>query len=171
MGIQEVADIINSIATGFKSACLDCMKANQGIFLDSVKEQLYSGLNGEGKHLSPTYDDDPYFDLPGRWHNRGKAYKEWKLAITPPVRGVMLGLPSRPDAVPNLFINGMFYSEITIGRKDEGLEIDPGDGKGPDIVGKYGDNILSPGNEAIEYFNRNFMIPAIEKFLKDCGYR
>ncbi len=83
----------------------------------------------------------------------------------------MLGLPARPDAVPNLFINGKFYSEITATLKGNALYTDPGSGDGPDIVGKYGDRILGMGQTAIGYFNTNCMLPAIDSFFKKCGYK
>lgn len=171
MGIKEVADIIGRIAGGIEESCVRCLDENKGVVLDAVKEQLYSGLDGEEKHLSPTYDDDPFFNEEGWWHNRAKDYKAWKYKITPPLGGTMLGLPPRPDDVPNLFINGKFYSEIFAMRRGNGLVVDPGNEKGPAIVSKYGDEILNMGPTAIEYFNLFYMLPSIGEFFKDCGYR
>lgn len=148
-----------------------CLEDNAGIILHAVREQLYSGQDGEGQHLSPTYDNDPFFEEEGYWHHRAKDYKAWKYSITPPVAGAMLGLSPRPDDVPNLFINGKFYSEISAARRGDVLLVDPGVGHGPSIVAKYGDTILNLGPSAIEYFNANYMLPAIETFFKDCGYK
>lgn len=171
MGIEDVYGIIHKIADGFEDACAQCLDDNKGAVLHAVQEQLYSGVDGQGRHLSPTYDDDPFFEEKGTWYHRAKDYKAWKKAITPPVAGTILGLPARPDDVPNLYINGKFYSEITAFRKGNALMIDPGIGHGPSIVAKYGDEILDMGNSAIEYFNENFMRPAIENFFTDCGYK
>lgn len=171
MGIEEVANIIHKIADGFEEACIKCLESNSGVVLHAVAEQLYSGLDGEEKHLSPTYDDDPYFEEEGYWYHRAKDYKAWKYSITPPVAGTMLGLPPRPDEVPNLYINGKFYSEITAMRKGDVLVVDPGSGNGSAIVAKYGDQILDMGQTAIEYFNTTYMLPAIDSFFKDCGYQ
>lgn len=171
MDIDEVANIIHKIADGFKEACVKCLDDNRGIVIRAVTEQLYSGQNGEGGFLSPTYDNDPFFEEPGAWHHRSADYKKWKYNITPPVAGTMLGLPPRPDDVPNLYINGKFYSEIIAVRKGDSLEVSPGGGNGPSIVAKYGDNILNMGPSAIEYFNITYMLPAIDSFFKDCGYR
>lgn len=171
MGIEEVANIIKKISDGFEEACIQCLSDNSGIVLRAVTEQLYSGLDGDGKHLSPTYDDDPFFEEEGPWYHRAKDYKAWKYSITPPVSGTMLGLPPRPDEVPNLFINGKFYSEITASRKGDVLVVDPGNGDGPSIVAKYGDEILNMGPTAISYFNTTYMLPAIDSFFKDCGYK
>lgn len=171
MGIERIAEIIHKIATGFEEACMQCLEANSGIVTDSIKEQLYSGQDGEGNHLSPTYDNDPYFEEEGWWYHRAKDYKAWKYTITPPLSGTMLGLPPRPDDVPNLFINGKFYSEITARRRGDVLVVDPGNDKGPSIVAKYGDEILNMGPTAISYFNTTYMLPAIDSFFKDCGYK
>lgn len=171
MGIEEVAGIINSIAQGFEEACIKCLEENSDVAILAVTEQMYSGLDGDGRHLSPTYDDDPFFEEKGWWYHRAKDYKAWKYGITPPAPGPMLGLPPRPDNVPNLFINGKFYSEITAYRKGDVLVIDPGVEKGPAIVAKYGDQILNLGPTAIEYFNLTYMLPAIDSFFKDCGYK
>lgn len=171
MGIEEVARIIQKISDGFEEACIRCLDENSGIILDAVKEQLKSGQDGDGQHLSPTYDNDPYFEEEGYWHHRAKDYKAWKYSITPPVAGTMLGLPPRPDEVPNLYIDGKFYSEITAYRKGDALVVDPGSGNGPSIVAKYGDTILDIGPTAVGYFNLNYMLPAIDSFFKDCGYK
>ena len=90
MGIDEVANIIQKISDGFDEACINCLDDNSGIVLRAVAEQLYSGQDGEGNHLSPTYDNDPYFEEDGYWHHRAKDYKDWKYSITTPVYGTML---------------------------------------------------------------------------------
>lgn len=171
MGIEEVAGIISRISTGFEEACMRCLEEHRDAVLDVVKEQLYSGRTGDGQYLSPTYDDDPFFEEEGFWHHRARDYKAWKYKITPPAPGAMLGLEPRPENVPNLFISGKFYSEITISRKDYVLYIDPGIGRGPELVAKYGDQILTLSPEAVEYINRVFLVPGIEDFFKDCGYK
>lgn len=171
MSIEEVSNIIGRIADGFEEACMKCLSDNSDVVLLAVSEQLYSGLDGEGQHLSPTYDNDPYFEEDGYWYHRAKEYKEWKRDITPPIAGTVLGLPPRPEEVPNLWINGKFHSEITAQRKGDALVTDPGNGDGPAIVAKYGDEILNMGPTAIEYFNEEYMIPAIKDFFNDCGYR
>lgn len=171
MGVKEVADIIGRIANGLEGALMNCMIDNSAIVVELIKEQLWAGQYGDGKPLSPSYDSDPFFDEPGHWYHNAKGYIAWKRSITPPTSGVMLGLPPRPDNIPNLFIDGTFYKEINISEGANMLVTDPGNGNGPDIEEKYGDRLLEMGPDAREYFNRELMIPAIEKFFKDCGYR
>lgn len=171
MYIGNVAEIIHRIAGGFEENVARCLDENRGVVLQAVKEQLYSGLNGDDDFLYPNYDNDPFFEEEGYWYHRAKAYKEWKKSITPPVAGTMIGLSARPDDVPNLFIDGTFYSEITAQRNGMALVVDPGDGNGPAILRKYGDNILTMGPSARDYFRLYYLIPSIEAFYRNCGYR
>lgn len=171
MDIEQVADIIEKIADGFEDACVQCLSNNSGIVVLAVQEQIYSGLNSDGSYLSPTYDNDPYFNEEGYWYHRAKDYKAWKKSITPPVSGSMLGLPPRPEDVPNLYINGKFFSEIRANMSGDELVTDPGMGDGPDIVAKYGDGILNMGETAIGYFNSTYMLPAIGEHFEKCGYK
>lgn len=171
MRIDQVADIIHKISEGFEDACLDCLDRRFNVIELAIKEQLYSGQDGQGKHLEPTYDNDPFFSQPGYWHNRARAYKAWKKSITPPIRGTMLGLDPRPDEVPNLYIDGTFYSKIAVGRKGNVIDVDPGDTNGPEIVSKYGEKILTLGPRAVEYINQTYLLEAIGDFFEKCGYK
>lgn len=170
MGIEEVAGIIHKIAEGFEESCRQCLSDNSGVVLTEVREQLYAGLDGNGEYLSPTYDNDPFFNEEGYWHNRAADYKAWKLTIMWTNRNRLLGLDQRPDEVPNLFIDGTFYFDITAARRGDVLVVDPGSGNGPDIVEKYGDQILNLGRTAVEYFNEELLLPSIARFFKNCGY-
>lgn len=170
MEIEEVSAIIDAIADGFETRCVECLDANRGIVLRSIHEQMYSGLGGDGQYLSPTYDDDPFFDEPGPWRGRSADYKAWKRSITPPLKSRMLGLDARPDAVPNLYIDGTFYSDISMRMNGSELELDPGDGNGPAILEKYGERLFQLGPTAVGYFNDNFLRPSIDDFIKECGY-
>ena len=171
MNVYDVAEIIGNIADGFEDACLDCLRENADTVYICVTEQMYAGLDGNGDYLEPSYDNDPFFEEPGFWYHRSDDYKNWKRSITPPHQSRELGFDPRPDEVPNLFIDGTFYSEITVTDWTDGLRLDPGHGNGPAIIEKYGDQILKLTNRAIEYFNQEKMLPAISKFFKDCGYR
>lgn len=171
MNIAQVSDIISKIAEGFEESCMKCLSDNSGIVVIAVQEQIYSGQNGKGELLSPTYDDDKFFEEEGYWYHRNAAYKAWKRDITPPRGSTLLGLPARPENVPNLKINGKFFSEILADRRGDVLHVDPGSGNGPAIVAKYGDEILNMGPSAVEYFNTEYMLPSIGRFFKDCGYQ
>ena len=70
-----LAKTINAIAAGLEEECLNCMDANKSIIRDCIQEQLYSGMDGTDRCLSPTYDNDPYFNEPGPWQNKPEKYK------------------------------------------------------------------------------------------------
>lgn len=171
MDIQGVYDIIHKIAEGFERNALQCLDAQSRTIVDLIQEQLYSGVDGAGEYLEPTYDDDPFFNEPGYWHNRAAAYKAWKYEITPPVSSPRLCLAPRPVEVPNLFIDGTFFGQINASMKGDGLEVSPGNGNGPAIKGKYGDKLFMLGTDAVEWFNLEYLGPAIEIFFKESGYR
>ena len=169
--VDEVFDIIDIIATQFEEQVVVCMEDNRNTVLMAICEQLYSGIDGGGDHLNPNYDNDPFFHEEGYWFNRADDYKSWKNAITPPISSSMLGLPPRPDNVPNLFINGKFYSDIFAERNDMELKIDVrGSGDGPAIVSKWGNEILNMGMTAVQYFNEEKLLPHLKDFYEQCGY-
>ena len=171
MDVQEVYDVIHKISEGFEECVLKCLDNHSGNVVIAISDQLYSGLDGDNKYLSPTYDDDPFFEEPGVWYQRNKAYKDWKMQITPPVVSSILGLNPRPDNVPNLFITGKFHSEINARVSGDLLLVSPGNGDGPAIVSKYGNQILNLGTRGVEYFNKEFLQPAIEQHYQKCGYQ
>lgn len=169
--IYEVSRIIGKIAEELEGEVVSCMDSNKGVVRDCIQEQLYSGQNGEGRLLSPDYDNDPFFNEDGPWKDKAERYKRWKERITPPIRSYLLNLPPRPVEVPNLFILGTFYDSISIRQKTGGVEIySDGFTDGSSIVRKYGDNILSLGDTAKEYFILNHLRPWLERFLIGCGY-
>lgn len=175
MYIGDVANIISKIAEGVEEACIKCLSDNSGIVVLSVTEQLICGQDGKGELLTPTYDDDPYFEEKGIWYHRNEDYKKWKMEITPPrTSGMLSKLPPRPDEVPNLTISNKFHREINAKRNGNVLDVDPGKGDGPAIVEKYaeyGHDILTLGPTAVEYFNETYMLPAIQKHFANCGYK
>lgn len=170
MDIAEVSAIISRIAEGFEAMCLECLEKHQGVIVDSVKEQLWSGQRGDGKLLEPTYDNDPFFEEEGRWYHKQKQYKAWKKAITPPSSKVLLTLPPRPDNIPNLFIRGDFYDTIEGRMVADGLDVTSTKGIGPEIKQKYGEEIFNLGDPGKSYFNKAYLEPYIEEFFKKCGY-
>ena len=164
--------MVTRMVDGFESAVIQCLGDNAVIAEDAVREQMYSGVDGNGEFLSPTYDDDPYFDEKGPWYHRNEGYKQWKYDITPPMHGVMLLLPPRPISVPNLFIDGTFHDSITAEVAGDILLVETsGSGEGADIVAKYGDNILKLSPTAIEYINNEYVGPCVARYFEDCGFK
>ncbi|MDE5976544.1 MAG: hypothetical protein K2G69_08345 [Muribaculaceae bacterium] len=178
MYIGEVDNIIKRLAEGFEEACLRCLQDNSSQLPMLIREQLWSGVDGNGEYLSPNYDNDPFFSQRYWYHTMddvlyegSSGYKAWKLKITPPERGDILGLPARPENIPNLFIDGTFHASIKSRTVTGGVEIFTDSRSGGDIVGKYGSQIFNLTEEAVVWFNESFMRPAIAAFFNNCGYR
>lgn len=171
MDIQEVYAVVHAIAEGFEETVIDCLDKHSGNVVMAISDQLYSGIDGNDEYLSPTYDEDPFFNEDGPWYQNSQGYKAWKMEITPPVVSSILGLNPRPEEVPNLFITGKFHSDINAKRSGDMLLVDPGHNDGPSIVSKYGEQILELSSRGVAYFNTEFLIPAIERFYSKCGYR
>lgn len=172
MDFDRLESVIDAISTGIVDSILECLEENRDIITMSVTEQLYSGVDGNNDYLSPTYDDDPYFNEKGPWHGAAYAYKKWKERITPPVQSPVLGLPPRPTEVPNLFITGLFHESIKAERAGEVVRVyTSGFRDGPLIEKKYGEAIFKLTDDAKEYFNIQALRPWIDEFMIKCGYR
>lgn len=172
MDFDRLENVVEAIASGIKDSILECLEEKRDIVTMAVTEQLYSGIDGRGDYLSPTYDDDPYFKEKGPWHDAAYAYKKWKEKITPPMRSPVLELPPRPVEVPNLFITGLFHESIKAGREGDVMRVyTSGFRDGPLIEQKYGEAIFLLTDDAKDYFNTEALRPWLNDFLIKCGYR
>lgn len=168
---DKLEHAVHDIVTGFEQACAECLMANKSVVEDLIGEQLYSGLDGDTNSLKPSYSDDPFFDIKGRWYHDSDGYIEWKKKITPPITSPRLNLPPRPVDVPNLYITGTFHESIRATVNGGKLLINTvGFSDGPDIVRKYGDNILNLGMDAREYVVIELLKPFIGNFFKRYGF-
>lgn len=167
---DKLEHAVHSVVTGLEQACADCLMENKAVVEELIREQLYSGLDGDTNSLRPSYSDDPFFDIKGRWYHDSDGYIEWKKKITPPVTSPRLNLPPRPIDVPNLYITGAFHESIRASVNGDSLSIGTfGFTEGPDIVRKYGDNILNLGVDAREYIVLEMLEPFIGDFFKKYG--
>lgn len=168
---DKLESTVHSIVTGFEQVVSECLTANKSVIQDLVGEQLYSGLDGDTSSLRPSYSDDPFFDIRGRWYHDSDGYIEWKEKITPPITSPRLNLPPRPIDVPNLYITGTFHESIRATVNGCNLSINTvGFSDGPDIVKKYGDNILNLGMDAREYIVLEMLKPFVGNFFKKYGF-
>lgn len=167
---DKLESTVHGVVSGFEQACADCLQENRGIVEVLIGEQLYSGLDGDTSSLRPSYSDDPFFEIRGRWYHDSDGYIEWKKQITPPIASPRLNLPPRPVDVPNLYITGAFHESIKAMVSGGTLSINTvGFSDGPDIVRKYGDSILNLGMDAREYIVIELLEPFIGDFLKKYG--
>ena len=170
MTIAEMRERVRRIKEGFQPEVLRCMDANKHEMVISVREQLYSGIDGNGAYLSPDYSTDPFFQNPRAGYYDSDAemfvpcyrhperYIAWKERITPPRASDRLELPARPTGVPNLFIVGTFHTSIAARATGNGVTIfTDGWDEGPAVEAKYGSQIFALSPQAVAHFNREFL--------------
>lgn len=138
-------------------------------FEEYIREQLYSGVDGNENALKPGYMQDPYFNEFKDPVKAATAYKNWKTKIQPP-KPSYLGFSARNNNTPNLIIRGDFYSSITAIPITEGVRIVSfGVEFGTDIERKYGSQIFKISNKAGSHYVKYRLLPKIERYFKDCG--
>lgn len=130
---------------------IDVMKANIDVLGEINQQQLYAGKRRDGLDLFPTYQNDPYFDSP----EAAQRYSDWKDRITPN--------PKRRPGVPNLFINGYYYSRRTNTISGDKIVFD---NDYIDLAEKYGDEINGLGGEYKIEFKDLFLMPAFKEEIK-----
>lgn len=163
---------------GIQPEILRCMDGNKHEMVVSVREQLYSGIDGRGAPLSPSYSQDPYFrdqragffdEEADTWVScfmRPDLYIAWKQRITPPEASQRLGLPARSSDTPNLFIFGTFHSSIDARAVSKGVEIFTfGWDGGPQVERKYGSQIFALSSQAVAHFNTNYLMPWLRRWF------
>lgn len=177
MTIQDMRERIRRTRDGIRKEILQCMDDNSYEMVVSVREQLYSGVDGRDKALSPSYTSDPWFrekqagfydEDAGQWvpcFMHPERYVAWKQRITPPESSQRLGLPARSPDQPNLFIIGTFYRSIDARATTNGVEIFTfGWDQGPLVERKYGSQIFGLGSSAVTHFNESFLWPWLRQW-------
>lgn len=123
------------------------------------RQQLYDGLDQDGRYLSPRYSEDPFF----KSSEDAFRYAEWKQQITPN--------PNRPFDVPNLFINGQFHYSRQLRIVDKRLVFESDDHNSPDIVRKY-KNIDGLTPKSVLWFRENELYPdMLQKLAEKTGLK
>lgn len=103
--------------------------------LERQKDQLASGLDSDGRNLQPFYSEDL---KPGgffKTQSAAERYKNWKRSIATPV--FYQQLPRMADA-PNLYVNGRFWSELTVTISESLIEFKGDTAYAEGIIDKYG---------------------------------
>ena len=177
MTIADMRAKVQRIKEGIEPEVLQCMDTNANEMAVSVREQLYSGIDGDGRPLSPSYSSDPWFTnrragfydveyemwIPCYMHP--ERYVAWKEHITPPMPSQRLGLPARDIDTPNLFIVGTFHGSISARGTSRGVEIFTfGWDEGPAVERKYGSQIFGLSEPAVAHFNKNFLLPWLKSW-------
>lgn len=164
-GVLEVCDKVGEWLDSILPSIGECLEANNLEVSHAVREQLYSGLDGEGRELAPNYLSDPYFRA--RYKENAaymaRRYMEWKEDITPPEESEIGFSPRRPDT-PNLFIDGTFHRSIKAGVSGDTLSIwTEGFKEGAAIEAKYGKQIFGLTEQSRAWLLSRFILPYLEK--------
>lgn len=165
--IKEVQERLHRLITGFEQAATDVIQQNEDIFPRYIRDQLYSGLDGNEKELRPNYLNDPYFRT--KYGSQGlymaKQYASWKEGITPPMQSQLLGFRPRPYKVPNLFIDGTFHRSIDTTYIQGGVRIgSAGCTFASDIEQKYHESIYAVSRTARKHFLKYYFKPFMRKY-------
>lgn len=171
MNIDEVYDKLKEAIDGFVPEVEKTMHDKKDMFPFYVRDQLYSGLDGEGKPLYPTYSSDPWFNSneSGRWKGKAKAYRDWKKDKTPP-KTSSIGFPARDIDWPNLYIEGNFHRSIVPVAINKGVQIQTqGFEDGTNIEMKYGSVIFEIAPLSRSHFIRTILEPRLINYFKKKG--
>lgn len=164
--IKGASDTFQRLNAGFPPMLTQLIQANGMELGGYVREQLWSGLDGDEKELRPTYLTDPYFKerYGSAWRIMAERYADWKMEITPPSSG-RLGFRPRDRVVPNLFIDGTFHRSIMPRNIDGGITFSSQVGFATEIEAKYHDTIYKISRTARKHFLDNFVRGAIRNYF------
>lgn len=171
MELKEFAQRFGQFAETFEQKVASVIQSHPDVMVDFIHQQLYSGLDGSGEPLRPTYLQDPWFNTPeaGRFQGKPRWYMAWKAKITPPARAY-IGLPGRPLEVPNLIIRGDFYDSIQAASIPGGVRIfTQGVSFGSEIEEKYGSDIFKISPQAVQEFIYTYLEPEINSYYQSLG--
>ncbi len=118
------------------------------------REQLLEGKKRDGRDLTPSYYDDPYF----KTRAAAKRYADWKWRITPN--------PKRKRGTPNLFINGFFHRTIKLNVLGEEIIQFYGAFKQAEIEEKYGEEIFGAGGEKKIAYISESLYPEFKRLME-----
>lgn len=164
--IKGASDTFARLNAGFPPMLTQLIQANGMELGGYIREQLWSGLDGDEKELRPTYLTDPYFKerYGSAWRIMAERYADWKMEITPPSSG-RLGFRPRDRVVPNLFIDGTFHRSIMPRNIDGGITFSSQVGFATEIEQKYHDTIYKVSRTARKRFLDDFVRVAIRNYF------
>jgi hypothetical protein len=171
MTLEEYSKSWKKLADGLKDVLVSQLHGETDLTEDFVREQLYSGVNGDEESLTPKYSQDPYFKTAygKNWKPHAIGYMKWKRKIQPPAPSY-LGFRPRSMDTPNLIIRGDFYSSITAIPVKDGIMItSQGVSFSADIEAKYTPRIYKISNKAKKHYITYYAMPQIKDFIKSCG--
>lgn len=141
-------------ALNLEKVAADTINSTKEQLLSKNREQLLEGKRRDGKDITPSYLDDPYFK------SRASAarYSAWKDKITPN--------PLRKSGTPNLFITGLHHRTIKLDVLGFSTLKFYGAYRQIEIEGKFSDYIYGlNANKRITYLSESLR-PAFNKEIE-----
>lgn len=121
------------------------------------RDQLNAGLDGNGKQLTPSYSQDPYFSSPAA----GKRYAAWKHARN---KGTNTIFPIRNIDTPNLIVTGkLVHNVVLFSASNEMFRIDIESRIYNQLISKYGEQTFTLNSIAIAYLNETIVLPILKE--------
>lgn len=149
-GIKQLID--NLTAFDFGQELTEIVVNYADVLGDLQREQMSEGRGVDGEYIRPFYSEDPYF----KTAKAAADYANWKERITPN--------PKRPKDVPNLLINGYFYSSLKAKVEGDVFEIDSNVSLGEKVLDEH-PNAQGLNAEKRLEFAETFTLPDIKASL------
>lgn len=167
--IDIVSDSVKKLVHGFEDEVKHCLVDNIPVIEGYIRNQLFHGIDGSGKQISPSYLNDPFFKsaTSGRWKNNAKGYMFFKNhVILHPSYPNYLNLPPKNKQTPDLYIRGDFHRSIKAKEIQNGIEIgSEGLSFSGSIEKKYGNLIYALSPRAKEIFIQTKLMPRLISYV------
>ena len=154
--IQALADRLTRLPAFIEDTVMSILDENSELLEKMNREQMFEGLDSEGKGIRPKYSEDPYFKSP----EAAKRYADWKWRITP---------SSRDPDTPNLFITGPFHKSVYAVRQGEVIQFGTNTGLGNKVTSKF-TTVLGVMPKNLDVITRKIifpkLIPEIKTYLR-----
>ncbi|MDR2775626.1 MAG: hypothetical protein LBC19_12970 [Tannerella sp.] len=125
-----------------RQSCIDVVRENGDAIVAVNQEQLQMGQKKDGSKVG--------------WY-RSEQYAQFKNSMNP--------LP--PFRVPDLRLTGAFYAGMKLDIAGDSFVISSSDSKAPDLVEKYGEEILGISEEGAQLVKEEITMPAMRKKTKE----
>lgn len=132
---------------------ISSLEQTKDALLDLNRDQLYDGKTRDGRDLSPTYQEDPYF----KTAEAAQRYSDWKDKITPN--------PNRKSGVPNLFINGYLHNSMAVKISGQNVFYSASAPFGNEVEQKFTDKIYGLGGVYKEEYLKQDLGPVFRSSI------
>ena len=167
MGIRDLIDRIEKVKDNIDSldsVISDVVRGHSDVILSLNKDQMLLGRDADGKVLTPSYWDDPYFESRAKANRyAGMKYKlesKHRSRIEHPTL-----YPDKDKDTPNLIVTGLFQDGMFIQVDDNSHTIGSSYIESDAIESKYRGVVFGLSPESREYFYKNYLFKRLQTLL------